>query len=76
MIGTRTMPVADRVRTLRDDKGLTQMQLAVAAGMSLSLVAKIEQGETPDPRWSTMRKLARALGVPLDALADPADPDA
>ena len=43
--------------------------LAVAAGLSVSLVTQIEQGRTGDPRLSTLRALASALGVSLDELA-------
>jgi transcriptional regulator with XRE-family HTH domain len=48
------------------------MQLAVRAGLSLSVVSQIEQGSIPDPRVSTLLKLAAALGVTLDELAGPA----
>jgi transcriptional regulator with XRE-family HTH domain len=48
---------------------MTQQQLATAAGLSLSLVAQIEQGTTGDPKMSTATALARALGVSLDELA-------
>jgi transcriptional regulator with XRE-family HTH domain len=35
----------------------------------VSLVTQIEQGRTSDPRLSTLRALAKALGVTLDELA-------
>jgi transcriptional regulator with XRE-family HTH domain len=57
---------ADRLRTLRGRKGLTQSQLAAAVGIHPMTVAKLEGGSRPDPRWSTVLALADALGVPLD----------
>jgi transcriptional regulator with XRE-family HTH domain len=61
--------IGKRVRELRAAAGLTQQQLAVAAGMTLSNVAQIERGKITDPRLSTLRALAAALGVPLGELA-------
>jgi transcriptional regulator with XRE-family HTH domain len=70
------MPIAEKLKQLRADAGLTQMQLAVKAGLSLSVVSQIEQGSIPDPRVSTLHALAKALGAPLDALAPDDEPPA
>lgn len=59
----------DRLRELRLGGELTQEQLAHAAGLTLTSVRKVESGEVTDPRWSTMRALARALRASLDDLA-------
>jgi transcriptional regulator with XRE-family HTH domain len=48
--------------------GMSQQSLAVAAGLSVSLVSQIERGSRSDPRISTTAALARALGVTLDEL--------
>jgi DNA-binding XRE family transcriptional regulator len=61
--------ISRRLRSLRMVAGMTQQQLATASGLSLSLVAQIEQGTTGDPKMSTATALARALGVSLDELA-------
>jgi uncharacterized protein (TIGR03067 family) len=53
---------------LREAAGLTQQQLATNAGLSSSNLGQIEQGQKRDPRISTPRALARALGVSIDAL--------
>jgi transcriptional regulator with XRE-family HTH domain len=63
------MPIKDRLRELRTAAGLTQQALAVKAGLSVSAVVHIEAGRIPDPRVSTLRAIARALGVGLDDLA-------
>ncbi len=36
-------------------------------------VAKLEHVEGMDPSWSTVQKLARALGAPYEAMADEGD---
>jgi len=57
---------AVRLRALREGAGLTQQALAVAAELSVSYVAKLERG-VADPSWSTVVRLARALGVSVAA---------
>ncbi len=52
---------------------MTQQQLAMAAGIAMSAVAQMEAGKIQDPRLSTLKALARALGVGLLDLAE--DPE-
>jgi transcriptional regulator with XRE-family HTH domain len=47
---------------------MTQQQLAVKAGLSISVVSQIEQGQKVDPRVSTAVALAGALGLSMDDL--------
>ncbi len=54
--------VGDNLKRLRTLSALTQEELAVRAGMSTAAVARIERNEA-EPRPSTLRKLAAALGV-------------
>lgn len=68
------MPLKDVLRSLRERRGLTQMQLAVAAGMSLSGLVQLENGTNTDPRMSTLKALAAALGTSMDALASEDEP--
>ena len=58
---------AERFKVLRREKGLSQEQLAVAAGVSCSTVTAIETGRNINPSVSTLLKLATCLDV---ALAD------
>ena len=55
--------IAYRLRTLREASGLSQQEVAERAELSLSLIAKMEQGRKADPRASTVLALAAALGV-------------
>ncbi|HUR69085.1 MAG TPA: CBS domain-containing protein [Candidatus Thermoplasmatota archaeon] len=54
------VPLASEVRALRKKLGLTQAQVAKAAGVSQPLVARIENG-TVDPRLSTYTAVLDAL---------------
>lgn len=57
-----------RLRRLRQENGLTQLQLGRRVGLSNRMVAyyEIEGGE---PRPDLLSRLAEALGVSLDVLA-------
>lgn len=55
--------IAYRLRTLREAAGLSQQDVAQRAELSLSLIAKMEQGRKADPRASTLIAIASALGV-------------
>src|SRR5260370_31916399 len=61
--GKRTPMFGTRLREMRDAAGLSQHELAARAGISLSIVCKIEQGGRVDPRISTLLALAAALGT-------------
>jgi transcriptional regulator with XRE-family HTH domain len=58
----------DNLKELRERAKLTQQDLAIAAGLSVSAVTQIEQGINTEPRLTTIKKLARALGVTSDEL--------
>jgi DNA-binding XRE family transcriptional regulator len=69
----KIMPVAEmtfgeKLKVLRAEAKLTQEKLAVKAGVTVSVVRKLEQTGS-DPSWDTARAIARALGVSLDKLA-------
>jgi transcriptional regulator with XRE-family HTH domain len=59
--------IGDRLRDLRKRKLLTQEQLAERSGVSVPTIVRIEHNQV-EPRGSTIRKLASALGVEPDEL--------
>lgn len=68
---TRTKPrarasFASRLKGLRGDAGLTQMELARKAGVTLSALHDWEQGRR-QPSFAAACKLAGALGVTVAA---------
>ncbi|HWK89182.1 MAG TPA: helix-turn-helix domain-containing protein [Longimicrobium sp.] len=65
--------VAVNVSRLREERGLTQAQLAEAVGRKQPRIAEIERGDA-NPTLETLTRIALALRVPLAALfADAAD---
>lgn len=65
------MPGLKRLRTLRLRRALSQRDLAARAGVSQVTIVRLERGEA-EPRPSTVRKLAAALGVdPAELVGEP-----
>lgn len=60
------------LKTLRLKAGFTQIQLAAALETSQPHVARIESGRQ-EPNLSTLRKLARVMGVSIDDLISAID---
>jgi transcriptional regulator with XRE-family HTH domain len=63
------MRLAVRIKQLRKARGMTQEALARAAGVSLPYIGRLETGHY-DPKLSTLRKLAKALAVPVVRLLE------
>jgi transcriptional regulator with XRE-family HTH domain len=59
--------IGDRVRFVREGRGLTQLQVATRTGLSLDYVGMIERGvRTPSAR--VLHLLAQVLGVSMNAI--------
>ncbi|MBN2099884.1 MAG: PAS domain S-box protein [Dehalococcoidia bacterium] len=57
------MTFGQRIRELRQAKGLTQRELANKAGISYAYVSKLETGTMSPPRHKVIQTLARILGA-------------
>jgi transcriptional regulator with XRE-family HTH domain len=60
------MDIGKRIRDLREERGLTQREVARRAGLTPSGVGFIEHGQTRNPSAETVVAIARALGVPVE----------
>src|SRR4051794_2060748 len=65
--------IGDRLKSIREDHALTQEELAVRAGLSRDIIAKLEQNRRLTARLTTLVKLANALDVDLSHLTDRRD---
>jgi XRE family transcriptional regulator, fatty acid utilization regulator len=74
LIIMRPRTIAQQVQAYREQQGLSQRGLARAAEVAAVLVTKLESGAITDPRISTLRKLAEALGVTVAELIGEAKP--
>jgi transcriptional regulator with XRE-family HTH domain len=64
------MNLAKRIRDLRYAKGWGPDELANRAKISRTALYQIERGNTSKPQAGTLRRISRALGVPLEILLD------
>jgi transcriptional regulator with XRE-family HTH domain len=59
--------LAEVLRALRERDGRSQEALAHDAGLTVAAMARVERGQT-NPTWTTVSRLAAALGVSLGDL--------
>jgi transcriptional regulator with XRE-family HTH domain len=60
--------IGDRVKTLREQKGISQRVLAVNARVTPATISRLESGKIVDLKASALTGLADALGVSIDFL--------
>ena len=59
--------LAALLKRLREERDITQEQLAFDAGITVSALSRIERGLN-SPGWTTVKCIAEALGVSLSEL--------
>lgn len=64
--------IGQRIRTLREDRGISQQDLAAACNFEKSNMARLEAGRT-NPTLYTLKKIAENLEVPLEKLVKDLD---
>jgi len=57
-----------KIKKIRMSKGIEQVKLAHAAGITPSTLSAIETGKVSNPETETLRKIAVALGVSIGDL--------
>jgi DNA-binding XRE family transcriptional regulator len=65
------LAIARKLKALREERGLTQGQLALKAGTGQAAVARIESGRSL-PKLDLLARLAAALGMQLEVNFRPA----
>jgi transcriptional regulator with XRE-family HTH domain len=67
-----TVNVARQIRILRKRRNLSQRELAEASGLSRNTLSLLERGQT-SPTVSTLKRLAIALGIDINAFFNTSD---
>lgn len=62
--------ISKNIRKLREIKGLSQEKLARLADVANNTIVKIEAGKNQNPTLDTLNKIAKALEVTIDNLAN------
>jgi DNA-binding XRE family transcriptional regulator len=60
-------PLPTVLRRVRHQAGMTQEGLAFDADVTIGCMSRIERGLS-DPKWTTIRVVARALGISVGEL--------
>ncbi len=58
------MIIGDRLRALREEKNLSQVEIEQRTGLLRCYISRVENGHTV-PAFETIEKFARALEIPL-----------
>lgn len=61
------MPFSKKLSKMRNDKGLTQQQLAAMIGVGIAQVRRYEKGNS-SPTLEVIKNIARSLGISADEL--------
>lgn len=58
------------IRSKRESRGLTQLELAEKSNMDRNYIGMLERGER-NPSYLSLQKIARGLGIPVNQLIEP-----
>ena len=57
-----------KIKDVRIAKGMSQVELAKASGVSRGTIIGLESGKITNTQTDTIRQIAKALGCPVDTL--------
>ncbi len=58
------------IRTKRESRGLTQVELAHKSGLDRNYIGMVERGER-NPSYLSLQKIAQGLGLTVDEMIKP-----
>jgi transcriptional regulator with XRE-family HTH domain len=58
------------IQRLRDNKNMTQRDLAAKAKVTPGYIAQLEMGMRKNPSLDVLKRIAKALGVPVTELLE------
>lgn len=62
------MPYLDKLIAIRDEKQLTNVDISKIGDVPLATVTRVFNGQTPNPTFETISRIAISMGVSLDEL--------
>lgn len=62
------MPFVDKLKAIRDEKHLSNVEIAKLSDTPLATITRVFNGQTPNPTFETISRIAIAMGVSLDEL--------
>jgi len=59
-------PFGERLRELREERGMTQKELAAAVGVSAGYLSALEHGHRGRPSWALLQRIVGHLNIIWD----------
>lgn len=69
------MPYVEKLKAIRDEKKITNVEIAKISNIPLATVTRVFNGQTPNPTFETISRIAVALGISLDEIIGLKEPD-
>ena len=69
------MPYLEKLKAFKEEKDLTNSEIARLSNIPLATITRIFNGSTPNPTFETFTQIAIALGASLDEIAGLKEPD-
>lgn len=69
------MPYVEKLKALKEEKELTNSEIARISNIPLATITRIFNGATPNPTFETISQIAIALGTSLDEIAGLKEPN-
>lgn len=70
------MPYVEKLKLIKDERNLSLADIARVGDIPLATVTRVFNGQTPNPTFETITRIAIGMGVSLDVLAGLKHPDA
>ena len=70
------MPYVEQLKMIKEAKNLTNMEIANLSNIPLATITRVFNGQTPNPTFETISRIAIGMGVSLDELCGLKQPDA
>ena len=70
------MPYVEKLKMIKEDKNLTNVEIANLSNIPLATITRVFNGQTPNPSFETISRIAIGMGVSLDELCGLKQPDA
>ena len=70
------MPYVEKLKMIKEDKNLTNAEIANLSNIPLATITRVFSGQTPNPTFETISRVAIGMGVSLDELCGLKQPDA
>ena len=69
------MPYSEKLKMIKEEKGLTNMEISKVGNLPLPTVTRVFNGNTTNATFETYVGIARGMGISLDELAGLKQPD-